>query len=176
MNVEEKIKTTVRDIIDFPKPGIVFKDITPLLQNAELCKEITDEFAKRVSHLKIEGVAAVESRGFLFGMLIAQKLQVPFIPIRKKGKLPYDTFEESYNLEYGSATIEMHKDAIKISQNILLHDDLLATGGTIEAASKLILKAGGNVTAYSFLIELAFLNGSEKIKRFGADLIGLVQY
>ena len=90
--------------------------------------------------------------------------------------MPYDTFEESYDLEYGSATIEMHKDAIKPSQNILLHDDLLATGGTIEAASKLILKAGGNVSAYSFLIELAFLNGSEKIKRFGADLIGLVQY
>ena len=176
MTIRDKINNSIRDIPDFPKQGIVFKDITPILQSPELCSEITQAFFDHSKDLKIDCVAAVESRGFLFGMLIAQKLQVPFIPIRKKGKLPFITHEQSYDLEYGSAIIEMHHDAIQKGQRVLLHDDLLATGGTIEAASKLVLKAGGIITAYSFLINLSFLKGEEKLKNYCEKMIGLVTY
>ncbi len=176
MNIEDKIKNCVRDIPNFPKAGIIFKDITPILQNPKLCAEITEAFFEHTSHLNIDCVAAVESRGFFFGMLIAQRLQVPFIPIRKKGKLPYDTYEQSYMLEYGTATIEMHKDALNAGQSVLLHDDLLATGGTIEAATHLIEFAGGTISAYSFLINLSFLHGEEKLHRYCKEFVGLAKY
>lgn len=176
MTTEEKIRNCVRDIADFPKQGIVFKDITPILQDPKLCAEITDVLLAQTKNLKIDCVAAVESRGFLFGMLVAQKLQVPFIPIRKKGKLPHITYEQNYDLEYGTATIEIHQDAIVKGQHVLLHDDLLATGGTIDAASKLVLRAGGVISAYSFIINLSFLKGEEKLKAYCENLFGLVTY
>jgi adenine phosphoribosyltransferase len=176
MTIEENIKYSIRDIPDFPKQGILFKDITPILQSPQLCAEITEAFYEQAHELNIECVAAVESRGFFFGMLLAQKLQVPFVPIRKKGKLPFSTHEQSYDLEYGSATIEMHNDALRKGQRVLLHDDLLATGGTMEAASKLVLKAGGTIAAYSFLITLSFLKGEDKLKHYCENLIGLVRY
>ncbi len=175
-SIEEKIRARIRDIPDFPKKGVIFKDITPILQSPVLCGEIVEEFYLQAKGLSLDCVAAVESRGFLFGMLIAQKLQLPFIPIRKKGKLPFSTFEQTYDLEYGNATIEMHNDSIQKGQRVLLHDDLLATGGTIEAASKLVLKAGGIIEAYSFLIQLCFLGGEEKIRKYSNNLIGLVKY
>ncbi len=176
ISIEEKIKLSVRDIANFPKEGIIFKDITPILQDPELCNEIVNAFCERTKDLKIDCIAAVESRGFLFGMLIAQRLNVPFIPIRKKGKLPYDTYQQSYDLEYGSATIEMHRDAIRPGQLVLLHDDLLATGGTMEAASQLVLKSGGIIAGYSFLINLSFLEGEKKLQEFSKHFIGLVKY
>jgi adenine phosphoribosyltransferase len=176
MTIEEKIKKSIRDIPDFPKEGIIFKDITPILQKPQLCKEIIDDFYDRTKDLGIGCVAAVESRGFLFGMLLAQKLNVPFVPIRKKGKLPFSSHKQNYDLEYGSATIEMHLDAIQEGQSVLLHDDLLATGGTMEAASKLILKAGGTISAFTFLINLRHLKGGEKLNKYCRNLIGLAQY
>jgi len=176
MTIENNIKGAVRDIQDFPLPGVTFKDITPILLDPKLCHQITKGFCTELNMLQIDCVAAVESRGFLFGMLIAQELQVPFIPIRKKGKLPHKTIEQSYNLEYGSAVIEMHHDAIKPGQRVLLHDDLLATGGTIDGAAKLILKAGGTIEAMSFIINLSFLNGDKKLQHYSDHLIALATY
>jgi adenine phosphoribosyltransferase len=153
MNITDKIKNVIRDIKDFPKEGIVFKDITPILLDPKLCKEIVDEFVKGLEELKPDAIACVEARGFFFGTLIAQRLQIPFIPIRKQGKLPYETVSHSYDLEYGSATIEMHEDAVKRGWKVLLHDDLLATGGTASAAAELVTKKGGEVVGFSFLVE-----------------------
>ncbi|WP_448635756.1 adenine phosphoribosyltransferase [Pedobacter panaciterrae] len=126
--IESRIKQTVRDVQDFPKPGIIFKDITPILKDPGLCMDITAALAKQLSNVAIDVVAGIESRGFLFGPSLAQLLNVPFIPIRKAGKLPYKTMQESYDLEYGSATIECHQDALLKGQRVLIHDDLLATG------------------------------------------------
>jgi len=161
--IEVKIKKTLRDVADFPKPGIIFKDITPVLQDTELCKEITTELVAQLKAIQIDVVAGIESRGFLFGLALAQALQVPFVPIRKVGKLPYKTIQQSYELEYGNAILEVHEDAFKPGQQVLIHDDLLATGGTVVAASKLVQQLGAEVCAYSFLISLDFLNGREKL-------------
>src|SRR6201986_4871204 len=127
--IEEQIKQAIRDIHDFPKPGIIFKDITPILKEPGLCRDIVDAFAGRLQGVKIDAVAGVESRGFLFGVMLAIKLGVPFVPVRKAGKLPYTIRQKAYKLEYGEAVIEMHTDAIEPGQHVLLHDDLLATGG-----------------------------------------------
>jgi adenine phosphoribosyltransferase len=134
MSIQERVKATVRDVPDFPKPGILFKDITPILEDPVLCREITIALSEAFRNTKIDAVVGVESRGFLFGMLIAQQLNVPFIPVRKAGKLPYNTIQHSYTLEYGTATVEMHVGALKPEWNVLVHDDLLATGGTAMAA------------------------------------------
>ena len=142
MTVDQKIKETIRDIPNFPKEGIIFKDITPIMQNPQLCKDIVDNIKNKVKDLNIQGVAGIESRGFLIGMPLALALNVPFILIRKKGKLPYKTVSYKYDLEYGSAEIEMHTDAVTKNQNILLHDDLLATGGSASAAAELIIEIG----------------------------------
>lgn len=174
--IEQKIKNTVRDIPDFPKEGIMFKDITPILKDVNLCKEITLEFAKRLSALKPDVIVGIESRGFLFGMLIAQSLEIPFIPIRKKGKLPAECYSVEYDLEYGSACIEIHKDAIAKGQRVVIHDDLLATGGTVLASSELIKKSGGEIIAYSFLVGLDFLGGDEKLRSFSPNIITLANY
>ncbi|QNK62129.1 adenine phosphoribosyltransferase [Pedobacter sp. PAMC26386] len=174
--IETKIKQIVRDVNDFPKAGIVFKDITPILKDAVLCGEITTALAMQLSAVKIDVVAGIESRGFLFGMSLANLLNVPFVPIRKAGKLPHKTIQQSYNLEYGSATLEMHEDAILPGQHVLIHDDLLATGGTVVAASKLIEKMGGVVAAYSFIIALDFLNGKDRLKQFSANNFALASY
>ncbi|MGV6860337.1 MAG: adenine phosphoribosyltransferase [Putridiphycobacter sp.] len=176
MTLEQKIKQDIRDIPDFPKPGIVFKDITPVLKNAELCKEMVEEIKNQVKDLNIEGVAGIESRGFLIGMPLALALDVPFILIRKKGKLPYKTVSYKYDLEYGSAEIEMHVDAVSKGQNILLHDDLLATGGSASAACELIEQQGANVKAINFLVELSFLNGRNAIHKYSKKITNLVAY
>ncbi|MCC6251198.1 MAG: adenine phosphoribosyltransferase [Bacteroidia bacterium] len=172
----ENLKKAIRDIPDFPKPGILFKDITPLLQNPVLCKEITQEFIKNITPGSIDAVFGIESRGFLFGMMIAEALGTPFVPVRKAGKLPYTTIREEYTLEYGTATIEIHTDAIKPGAKVMIHDDLLATGGTAEATGRLVKKAGGVVACYSFLVSLDFLMGKEKLLPFSSNIISLINY
>lgn len=162
MPIEELLKSLVRDVRDFPKPGIVFKDITPLLANPGARKQVVEVIANYYRNAGIDAVAGVEARGFIFGSLIAQELEVPFIPIRKSGKLPYQKIQEEYALEYGTASIEMHSDAVKPGWKVLVHDDLLATGGTSAAAATLIQKLEGHVAGFSFIINLAFLPG-EKI-------------
>jgi adenine phosphoribosyltransferase len=176
VSVEDRLKSVIRDVKDFPKPGILFKDITPILLDHSLCLEVTDALFQRFIARPVEAVVGVESRGFLFGMMLAQKFEVPFIPVRKKGKLPYQTVSYSYDLEYGSATIEMHKDAVSAGQNILIHDDLLATGGTAGATAELIKKQGGIVTGFSFLIELEFLKGRDQLKKYSDQVISLISY
>lgn len=174
-SIEEKIKSVVRDIPDFPKPGILFKDITPILSDPKLCEEIVDAFVSKFEGIKFDAIACVEARGFFFGTLIAQRLQIPFIPIRKVGKLPYKTVSYEYSLEYGTATVEMHEDAVKEGWKVLVHDDLLATGGTAAAAAELI-KTKGTVAGFSFLVNLSFLDGEEKLKKYDAPSISLVEY
>jgi adenine phosphoribosyltransferase len=171
-----KIKTTLRDVPDFPKPGIIFKDITPILKDHGLCAEITAALALQVKDLKIDAVAGIESRGFLFGLALAQALSVPFVPIRKAGKLPYKTIQQSYDLEYGSATLEVHEDAFLKGQNVLIHDDLLATGGTVVAASKLVEQLCAHVAGYSFIISLDFLNGKERLDLFSPHTFSLASF
>jgi len=176
MTIQEKIKEAIRDVADFPKPGILFKDITPILENPVLCREIVQELAKPYENIKINAVVGVESRGFLFGMMLAQYLNVPFIPVRKAGKLPYQTISYSYTLEYGSATVEMHVDSIKPHWEVIVHDDLLATGGTAAAAAELILKQHAKVAGFSFLVELSFLDGQKHLDAYKAEIHSLVSY
>ncbi len=176
MTITDKIKTAIRDVPDFPKPGILFKDITPILQDSALCREITLELASQLKGTRIDAIAAVESRGFLFGMLLAAELKVPFIPVRKSGKLPYKTIGYEYKLEYGSAKVEIHTDAIKPGWNVLIHDDLLATGGTAAAAAELVKLSGGVVSGFSFLVGLGFLNGRDVLKGYSNNVWELVDY
>ncbi len=172
------LKQAVRDVPDFPKPGIMFKDITPILGNPELTDIALQLLIVKIHETipSIDAVAGVESRGFLFGMLMANILNVPFIPIRKSGKLPYHKVSKSYDLEYGTATIEMHNDAIEEGMEVLIHDDLLATAGTACAAAELIKGQGGKVAGFAFLIELEFLNGIEKLKEHSENNISLLKY
>jgi adenine phosphoribosyltransferase len=174
--IESKIKLTVRDVNDFPKPGIVFKDITPILKDPALCLEITKAMAEQVKGMNIDVVAGIESRGFLFGPQLAELLNVPFVPIRKAGKLPYTTVQQTYDLEYGTATIEMHEDALLPGQKVLIHDDLLATGGTVVAASKLVMQLGAEVAGYSFIIGLEFLNGRLRLTPYSDKIYSLASY
>lgn len=176
MSLREQIISSIRDVPDFPKPGIIFKDITPLLQDVVLSKKITLAFAEFWSSKSIDVIVGIESRGFIWGNSLAQEMNIPFVPIRKKGKLPADTYSYKYDLEYGSAEVEIHKDGIKEGQNVLVHDDLLATGGTAMAAAELIKMCGGKVGGYSFLVELAFLNGKEVVAKNGEDVHSLVSY
>ena len=176
MTISQKIDQAIRTIPDFPKPGIQFKDITPILRDAKLCKEIAVELAKPYREQTINVVAGIESRGFLFGMLMAQELDCAFAVIRKKGKLPHKTVEIEYALEYGSAIIEMHEDEIQSGQRVIIHDDLLATGGTASAAAQLIQKVGGEVAGFSFLIELEFLQGKSKLESFSPRIEALKGY
>jgi len=176
MMIEAKIKQTVRDVLDFPKPGIVFKDITPILKDSVLCGEITAALFEQLQGLEIDVVAGIESRGFLFGMLLAQALKVPFVPIRKAGKLPFKTIQQACNLEYGSAVLELHEDALLPGQKVLVHDDLLATGGTVVAASKLVTQLQAEVIGCSFIIALDFLNGRERLSEFAPQTFSLASY
>ena len=157
------IETMIRDIPDFPEKGIIFKDITPVLQSPEAFKSVINMMCEPYRNKNINAVAGIESRGFIFGSAMAVELGCSFIPIRKKGKLPYKTLEESYSLEYGTATIEIHTDALSQGDKIVVVDDLLATGGTAAAAAALIEKLGGKVSGISFMIELKFLNGKDKL-------------
>lgn len=174
--IEELLKATIRDIADFPKTGIVFKDITPILKDAKLCDLVTEEFVKHLKDISFDVVAGIESRGFLFGLMVANRLGIPFIPIRKEGKLPAHTTKQAYDLEYGSATIEIHTDAFEPGTRVLIHDDLLATGGTVVAASKLVQQLGGIVAGYSFVISLDFLNGRQRLLPYSNHLISLASY
>lgn len=174
--IDQKIKAVVRDVKDFPKQGIIFKDITPILKDQELCTEIVTAFVNQLKNIDFDVIAGIESRGFLFGLMLANKLNKPFIPIRKAGKLPYKTIQQSYDLEYGSAIIEIHEDAFTPGQKVLIHDDLLATGGTVEATSLLIQKMKGEIAGFSFLISLDFLKGKERLRKFSELNISLASY
>lgn len=176
MNVSSRVEDAIRNVPDFPKPGIMFKDITPVLEDPVLCGDVITEFAQRLSHLEIEAIAGVESRGFLFGMPLAIHMGVPFITVRKKGKLPYKTVSYSYDLEYGSAEIEVHEGSVKPGSKVMVHDDLLATGGTAAATAELIQSQGGVVTAFSFLVELSFLEGAAKLKKYKSHIENIVSY
>lgn len=165
MSLESRIKSVIRDVPDFPKPGILFKDITPILADPKLVQEVIEAIAAQYKSQKIDAIAAVEARGFIFGAILAQALQCAFIPMRKSGKLPYKTISQEYALEYGTASVEVHEDAIEKGWNVLVHDDLLATGGTASAAGWLIQQLGGNVAGFSFLINLGFLPGEQKLTK-----------
>ncbi|HWR93594.1 MAG TPA: adenine phosphoribosyltransferase [Flavobacterium sp.] len=156
----------IRDIQDFPKPGIVFKDITPLLSSPDGTKECLQLFIENLKGKKIDKVVGAESRGFLFGILLAHELNAGFVPVRKPKKLPYKTFSASYALEYGTDTLEIHVDAIKKGEKVLVHDDVLATGGTAKAVCELVEKLGGEIVQCNFLMELYFLKGREKISEY----------
>lgn len=166
MNEISELKKLIRDVTDFPKKGIMFKDITPMLENAKGLATAIDQMALMCKDLKISKIVAMESRGFIFGVPLAIKLGVGFVPLRKPGKLPYKTIKESYALEYGTDTLEMHEDAVAKGEKVLIVDDLLATGGTALGAAKLVEKCGGEVTALLFAIELCFLNGKEKLSKY----------
>jgi adenine phosphoribosyltransferase len=153
----------IRDIPDFPKPGILFKDITPLLAEPAALQQAIDQFAEHYPDSSMDAVAAAEARGFLFAAPLALRLKKPLIPLRKPGKLPYQTHTLAYDLEYGQAALQIHIDAVKAGTRVLLIDDLLATGGTMEAGCRLVEKAGGSVVGCAFLIELAFLKGRERL-------------
>lgn len=175
MSLESNIKASIRDVPDFPKPGILFKDITPIFTDQQLCNDIVDGFIERLG-TKPDAILGIESRGFLFGILLANKLNVPFILVRKAGKLPYKTISHEYALEYGTAKIEMHVDSLKKGWNVMIHDDLLATGGTAEAAAHLVKKQGANVSGFSFVVELGFLNGKQKLNIHSNNITCLAQY
>lgn len=162
MSAEELVRKTLRDVPDFPKPGILFKDITPLLQDAEAFGAVTEAFAQRYRG-KIDSVAGIESRGFIFGAALAHELGVGLVLIRKPGKLPAQKVGVDYELEYGTDRVEMHLDAVEAGERVLLVDDLLATGGTAGAATELLRKAGAEVVEAAFVIELGFLGGAEKL-------------
>ncbi len=171
------IQSFLRDVPDFPKPGIIFKDITPLLANPAARKKVIQEIYEHFIDQDVQAVAAVEARGFIFGSLLAEALAVPFIPVRKSGKLPYHKIQEEYSLEYGTASIEIHVDAIAQGTRVLIHDDLLATGGTATAAGSMIERLGGIVAGYSFIINLAFLPGEKLLfDRFGVKPHYLVTF
>jgi len=160
------LENYIRDVADFPKPGITFKDITPLLANPKALGRAIDAMAESVADLKVDVIAAAEARGFLFAVPLSLKMDVGMVPIRKPGKLPYKKHSYSYDLEYGTDTLEMHVDGVSPGQNVLVVDDLLATGGTVEACCKMIEDCGATVAGCLFLIELGFLGGKQKLEKY----------
>lgn len=168
------IRTYIRDIQDFPKKGITFKDITPLLQSPEALRYTTNALYELTKDLKIDKVVGIESRGFLFGTSLAAQLDAGFVPVRKPGKLPYATLSETYALEYGTDTLEVHTDAITPGERVLIHDDVLATGGTANAVCKLVERSGGIIVQCNFLIELSFLNGRQGLENY--QIRSLISY
>lgn len=170
----KKIEDYVRSIPDFPEPGIIFRDVTSILQDADGLKLAIDSMQECLKDTEVDVIVGTESRGFMFGVPIAYNLHKPFVPVRKKGKLPCETVSRSYDLEYGSATIEMHRDSIKPGQKVAVIDDLIATGGTVEAAVKLIEELGGEVVKIVFLMELAGPKGREKLA--GYDVASVIRY
>lgn len=169
MEIIERVKAGIRDVADFPKKGILFKDITTLLNDPELFIMTMSLFERAAKGIPIDYIAGIESRGFIFGSVLAYHLGCGFVPIRKPGKLPSKTYSESYALEYGTDAIEVHQDAFKKDSNVLIIDDLLATGGTALASAKLVEKCGAKVAGIHFLIELVFLNGAEKLKDYNVE-------
>lgn len=170
----KELQEYVVSIPDFPEPGIIFRDVTGILQDPEGLHLAIDSLQKELEGLDFDAIAGAEARGFIFGMPLAYNLRKPFVPVRKKGKLPRETVSETYDLEYGTATIEIHKDAILPGQKVVLIDDLIATGGTIKAAANLVEQLGGEVVKILFIIELAGLKGREVLK--GYDVVSLITY
>lgn len=170
----KKLEDYVVSIPDFPEAGVVFRDVTSILQDADGLQLAIDSLQKLLEGIEFDVLAGTESRGFIFGVPVAYNMHKPFVPIRKKGKLPRETIECSYELEYGSATIEMHKDAIKPGQRVVLVDDLIATGGTIEACAKMVEAQGAEVVKIIFLMELAGLKGREKLRKY--DVASVICY
>ena len=164
----------IRDIADFPKPGIVFKDITPLLQDTFALTKACDTLCDLVGAASVDKVVGVDSRGFIFAPMLAARLKAGFVPVRKKGKLPYNTLSETYALEYGEDSLEIHTDAIQKGEKVLVHDDVLATGGTAKAVCNLVERLGGEVVQCNFLIHLTFLNGVDKLE--GKEIKSLISY
>jgi adenine phosphoribosyltransferase len=164
--MEKELKKAILDIPDFPKKGVIFKDITPVLQDKKLFVKLVDSLAKRYKTKKIDAVVCVDARGFLIGAPLAYKLKASLIPVRKPGKLPRAVYSQEYALEYGTDSLEMHRDAVKKGDNVLIVDDVLATGGTAGAAAKLIEKSGGNIEEICFIMALDFLNGGQKLKSY----------
>lgn len=169
-----RLEDYIRDVPDFPIKGIIFKDITTLMKDPVAYNEGLNQLYELVKNKGVTKIVGIESRGFIYGGALAAKLGIGFVPVRKPGKLPADAISESYSLEYGTNTIEIHKDALQNTDRVLIHDDLLATGGTIEAAVKLVEKLGAQVVQISFIIELDFLRGRDKIKNY--DVVSLVHY
>lgn len=176
IKLSSRIENAIRDVADFPKKGILFKDITPILEDPVLSADIVAHLADQYMDAGIDAVAGVESRGFFFGFPLAVAMKLPFIPVRKKGKLPYNTVAYAYKLEYGEAVVEMHSDVVKPGMRVLIHDDLLATGGTAMAAAELVKKQGGEVVGFSFVVELGFLKGREKLDAYNAPVNEMVKY
>ncbi len=174
--LEQRLSTAIRAVPDFPKPGILFRDITPVLEDPALGKSITEGFRERLAGIQIDAIAGIESRGFLFGVPLALALGLPFLTVRKKGKLPWRTVSYKYDLEYGSAEVEMHVDSVRPGMRVLVHDDLLATGGTAVAAAELVRMQGGIVVGFSFLIELSFLEGLKRLEQYNAKVVTLLKY
>ena len=170
----KKLEEYVMSIPDFPEPGVIFRDVTSILQDADGLKLAIDSLQALLKDVDFDVVVGTESRGFIFGMPLAYNLHKPFVPVRKKGKLPRETAEMSYELEYGTATIEMHRDAIQPGQKAVLVDDLIATGGTMEAAARLVESLGGEVAKIIFVMELAGLKGREKLKKY--DVASVIRY
>jgi adenine phosphoribosyltransferase len=170
----DSIRKLVRDIPDFPKAGIIFKDITPMLGDPRAMERITGAFESRMEVFKPTRIIGVESRGFIFGALLASAMNLPFTPVRKPGKLPYEKISVSYTLEYGEGTLEMHTDGVSREDRVVILDDLLATGGTAAATCELVKRVGASVAALGFVIELGFLNGRDKLN--GQEVISLVTY
>lgn len=171
----QKLNETIENIPDFPIPGILFRDITPIFLNSKLYEEVIEDLA-HFSRGKVDAVCGIESRGFLFGIAIAVALDVPFVLIRKKGKLPPPFISEKYELEYGTSEVEMREGHLKSGQRVLIHDDLLATGGTTEAAARLVEKQGAKATQFSFLIGLDDLKGEQKLEQFNAEIYKILTF
>ncbi|MFT5760729.1 MAG: adenine phosphoribosyltransferase [Alteromonadaceae bacterium] len=175
-NAQQLIKNSIKSIPDYPIKGIIFRDVTSLIENGEAFSATIAEFIARYKDVKIDKVVGTEARGFIFGAPLAAAIGVGFVPVRKPGKLPRTTIEEAYTLEYGTDTLQIHTDAIKKGDNVLLMDDLLATGGTAEASVKLIQRLGGNVIESAFVIELPSLKGAQKLKKLGVPLFSLISF
>lgn len=176
MNIADKIREHIREVPDFPIPGVLFKDISPIFLSPDLMKDCREELAAPWKDKGINKVLGIDSRGFLFGPQLAEHLNAGFVMIRKKGKLPPETLEMSYALEYGEATLEAVKDALNPGDRVMIHDDLLATGGTAAATAELARKLGAEVVGFSFIINLTFLQGAEKLKSYSEDIRALVNY
>ena len=176
LSVNDYLRKHIRTVPDWPAPGVQFRDITPLLQNPKVFRVLIDSFVHRYMDMRPDVVAGLDARGFILGAVVAYELNVGFVPIRKKGKLPFTTVEETYELEYGSATVELHTDAVKTGDRVLLIDDLIATGGTMMAGKKLLEKLGGTVIEGAAIVDLPELGGSDRLRESGLPLFTLLDF
>ena len=172
----DDLKQHIREVPDFPKPGINFYDITTLLQHPLALRKTVDRFVWMFADKRIDKVVGIESRGFMFGPIVAYDLNAGFVPVRKPGKLPWEKIRETYELEYGNDTLEMHRDAVQPGEQVLIVDDLVATGGTAHATARMVEKLGGTVAGFGFIIELTFLDGRKKLEAAGYEVASLIQY